>query len=64
MDNETKRELAEDLSREEAADLAEELMEHGGIDRTYILEALISDLRGGEPQQGLKALRADRLERA
>lgn len=48
---------------QDLAGLAEEMMEHEGIDRTYILEALISDLRGGDPRQGLKALREDRLGR-
>jgi hypothetical protein len=45
------------------ADLAEELMEHEGIDRTYILEALISDLRGEDRTRGLEALKLDRTGR-
>jgi hypothetical protein len=50
----------------ELAALAEEAMEHEGIDRTYILEALIADLRGGHraTTHGLKALLADRLGRS
>ncbi len=47
----------------ELAALAEEMMEHPHIDRTYILEALIADLRGGHraTTHGLKALYADRM---